>query len=442
MAIKEPCNIDAEKHVLGSMICDLEALHRARAILDADDFYEPRHKVLFAALCNMADARTPIDLIGLADYLEKRGELLKIGGGFYLAELATSIVTTANVEYHAEISRDRADRRKVIRLCDAAIKKVHDEPVLSEVVTGLQNDLGKIGGKENVIRLFKDYTGAAIEMLQERHQNMIEGRKNFDGLSTGLHSLDEILGGLRPGNQIILAARPSEGKSALALQIALQISQSANGLYFSYEMTGEELSERAIAILSGVNLRRFPNREEGKAILLAGGSIENLALYLDDTAPSIDDLIHRTRRFNYETKVDFICIDYLQLIHSNKRFNSRCEEISDYSRKIKLLATEINCPILTVCQLSRDIEKRGGKGGAMDRPKLSDLRDSGSIEQDANQVIFIHCSPDEDRTKSGDRELIVAKNRAGGLGTAYVYFEKECTRFTQSNHNEDASDIF
>ncbi|MEW6234180.1 MAG: replicative DNA helicase [Candidatus Omnitrophota bacterium] len=447
-----PHNPDAEKHVLGAMIRDDEALHRAHEILNESDFYQPNHQIIFRALMELSTKSVAIDLMTLADALERRGELTSSGGGFYLAELASSVVTTANVEYHARIVRERSMRRRLIRECSEIIQDAYDngdeaEAIVSHAESRIFN-LSQLrrGRSFNPVGKFLE---AAIEKVQLAHES--EGA--LTGLGSGFRDLDALTSGFQPSDLIILAARPSVGKTSFVLNIAenAAMANSTVGV-FSLEMSSEQIAERILCSQAQVNLKHlrsgyFTKRDATK-LLQTASRIHDIPLYIDDT-PNLTptEVFSRSRRLKSERPdLSLLIIDYLQLMSGGGRIESRQQEVSEISRSLKILARDLNIPIIACSQLSRAIEKRDDH-----LPRLSDLRESGAIEQDADLVVFLHREPlkgafegDEEDLEAGREihysyKLIVGKHRNGPIGEVDIYFAREYTRFFDAARetNED-----
>ncbi len=445
MSSQIPYNIDAEKKLLGSCLrqnrdgfSDDEAILRAKAILQINDFYEPKHGTIFLTLCDMAANRQEITIMALADILKRMGNLDKIGGPYYLIELAQTVATSANVEYFAKYVLEHANRRAIVRLCEETKKQASEADSAEEVISDLQSKLHTIFKRidgSGGLKLISDTLPEALDSINQRSERIQTGRIACDGISTGLTDLDRITGGLGRGRQIILAARPSEGKTSLGLQIAVNATRSGNHVgFFSLEMSKLELTERVLSNVAEINIREALDRQKRTKLLNSGKLAEGWNLYIDDSPLPIEKIESRAKYMALVHDLDLIVIDYLQLIRINQT-QKRYEAVTEISSRLKLLAKELNCPILTLSQLSRDIEKRGSNSGNA-KPRLSDLRDSGAIEQDADQVIFIHTPDDELKEESGIREIIIAKNRHGPIGQVELYFQKKLTRFIPLTESE------
>ncbi len=437
-----PHNSQAEIKLLGSCLrcnadgfAETEAILRARNLdLKPEDFYEPKHGTIYLALCGMAERREEITLTALGDCLERSGNLQRVGGAYYLIELAQSVATSANVEYWSKIVLECAQRRNLIRSCQETITQTYAAESTEELISAHQSRIHAILGRADGKRGLKpigDTLPEAIESIQARSENLYGGRAACDGISTGLIDLDRKIGGLGRGRQIVLAARPSEGKTSLGAQIAAHAARSGNHVcVFSLEMSNQELTERILSNVAEVNIRQALDIAKSTRLLNAEKLAKDWELYIDDSPLQIEKIESRAQRQALIKQIDLIVVDYLQLSetsHTHKRY----EAVTLISRRLKLLAKELNCPILTLSQLNRESEKNN------EPPKLSNLRDSGAIEQDADQVLFIHAPDGNDKRESGTREIIVAKNRHGPIGQIDLYFRKDLTRFEPLSDREE-----
>ncbi len=449
-----PHNLEAEKKVLGAMMLDDEALHRANEILNELDFFQPHHQTIFKVLVEMSSKSIAIDLMTLSDVLERRGELATIGGGFYLAELAQNVATSANVEYHARIVRERSMRRRLIRECSTIIQEAYESADDSEELVSFAESRifhlsqHRVGRSFNPLGKFLD---AAIEKVQLAHER--EG--SLTGLSSGFRDLDSLTSGLQASDLIILAARPSVGKTSFVLNMAENIAMAGtpSGI-FSLEMSSEQIAERVLCSQAKVNLKHLRSgyftKKDATRLLQTANRIHDIPLYIDDT-PNLSptEVFSRARRLKSERPdLGLLIIDYLQLMGSGGRVESRQQEVSDISRSLKILARDLNIPIIACSQLSRAIEKRDDH-----MPRLSDLRESGAIEQDADLVVFLHREPlksdfegkEEEDLEAGREihyayKLIIGKHRNGPIGEVDIYFAREYTRFFDAAKEEPQPD--
>ena len=425
--------LEAEKRVIGVCIrhsvdgmLDESVIQRVQNILKPEDFYLQKHGTLFLALCSMANKRESISIVSLSGNLEKSGSLDKIGGPSYLMELAIEGQILTSVEHYAGIVKDFSIRRRFREACGEATQQAIKSDNIEDAVSNLQNEIQAIFNQIDPKGGFKsigDTSPNAIENIQERSDRIKNGQAACDGISTGLLDLDRKIGGLGRGRQIILAARPSEGKTSLGLQIAAHAARSGNHVcVFSLEMSGREITERILSNIAEIDVRQALDPSKSTRLLHADKLLKDIELYIDDSPLPIEKIEARVRRQALIKPIDLIVLDYLQLVETKKAEN-RCSAITEISRRLKLLPKELNCPVLTLSQLNRQSEKDKRA------PFLSDLRDSGSIEQDADQVIFIHTPSGKDKGESGPREIIIAKNRHGPIGQIDLYFRKDLTRF-------------
>ena len=431
-----PHNIEAEKALLGSILIDSEAIYKVVDMISSEDFYKPAHQIIYSAMMYLFEKREAIDVLTLTNRLREIGELEKIGGPSYLFELINSTPAVANVVHYAKIVKDKKARRDMIQASYEMQKLAYDEEkdpeeLIDEVESRIFRVAERIYPKEFV------HISAYLEETYQRIEELHSRERKLRGISTGFPLLDEYLGGFQKSDLIILASRPSLGKTALALTFARHIAVNENKpvAIFSLEMSKDQVIDRLIAGEAGVSLWRL---RTGK--LMYEGELNELALiseamdrlnqapiYIDDT-PNLNTLQIRTmtRKLKHQVgELGLIIIDYLQLIKSHKSYDSRVQEITEISRSLKELARELNVPLLAISQLSRAPEQRISQ-----IPKLSDLRESGSIEQDADVVLFIHRPKEAGQiAPSNQADLIIAKQRNGPLGVVTLYFDPESTSF-------------
>ncbi len=450
-----PHNLDVEKQVLGAMMLDVDALHTAHSILGESAFYQPNHQKIYDALVEVASKGIAIDLMTLTDALERKGELANVGGAFYLAELAQSVATSANVEYHAAIVRERALRRKLIRECSMAIQDAYDSgDDATEILSRAESRIFQISQQrtDRAFDLVGKYLDAAIEKVQQAHQH----QGALTGLETGFGDFDKLTSGLQSSDLIVLAARPSVGKTSLVMNIAENVS--LNGIpvgLFSLEMSSEQIAERVLCSQARVNLKHLRSgyftKKEAALFLETAGRIHNIPLYVDDT-PNLTptEVFSRARRLkSQQPELGLLIIDYLQLMTTGGRIENRQQEVSEISRSMKILARDLNIPIVCCSQLSRAVEKRDDH-----LPRLSDLRESGAIEQDADLVVFLHREAlkgqyegeEEEDLESGSKthfshKLIIGKHRNGPIGEVDIYFASEYTRFFDAAHEAPDEEV-
>lgn len=429
-----PHNVEAEQAVLGGVFLRNSVFHTLADTLSADDFYLPAHRTLYTAFLELYRKNAPIDLVATAAYLQDRGELENVGGAAYLAELAQTVVSGANAEYYATIVRDKSLQRSLIGACSDIIGNCFDasrsvENLLDEseqiVFSISERTSGKAfkSSKELINRVFEDLT------------RRMERKEQVTGVTTGYNRLDQMTAGLQPSDLIVLAARPSMGKTAFALNMAMRAAVQDNVpvAIFSLEMSMDQLMMRMLCAWGKVDLghlrRGYLDSEEWYRLYNAADVLGQAPIYIDDTpALSPLELRARTRRLKAESGVGLVMVDYLQLMRGSRRTDSREQEISEISRSLKSLAKELDIPVIALSQLNRKLEERTDK-----RPLLSDLRESGAIEQDADVIMFIyrdevyHKQPDNPH--KGTAEIIIGKQRNGPIGTALLAFLGAYTAF-------------
>jgi replicative DNA helicase len=433
-----PWSAEAEQAVLGAMLLDQDAALRAVELLDDTMFYREAHRRLFRTMLALTERRVVIDHVTLHDELERRGELEAAGGVDYLAELVDAVPTTANLEFHTKIVRDKAILRRLIETATSVIAEAYEgRSGASDLLDNAESRIFQISqerGDEGFMRI--------KEMLwptMERIESLQRSGKSITGVPSGFLDLDDKTSGFQRSELIIVAARPSMGKTALCLNLATHASVEANyGVaIFSLEMSKEALVQRMLcseAMVDSQRVRQGRLRDEDFTRLArAAGVLQNCDLWIDDTpALNLLEMRSKARRLKIEHDIGLIIVDYLQLMRGPERAENRVQEISEISRSLKGLAKELDVPVVALSQLSRASEQRGGDR----RPILSDLRDSGAIEQDADVVIFIHRPEmyegpvDKDgNSLEGKAEIIVGKHRNGPTGTVELVFHKSFTRF-------------
>jgi len=428
-----PHNLEAERSVLGALFVDREAIIRVRSTLQPEDFYRPAHREIYAAIIDLYDRRVPPDQATVADELERREQLETVGGIAYLFELPTLTPTAAHVESYADIVRRESTRRKLIVVGGNIVRLGYDDS--AEVVDALDQSERLLFdvSQSRVTRDFKPIS-YYLDAFFERIDFVQQHRGELVGVPTGFTDLDKMTGGLQQSDLIILAARPGVGKTSFVLSMAYNAAKQ-HGRHvgiFSLEMSGEQLVQRILAMETGVDSQRlrlgYVDDNEWPAISRAIGNLANAPIYIDDTpAITISELRSKARHLQAEAGVDMLIIDYLQLMRGGGKGDNRQQEVSEISRSLKELARDLNIPVMACAQLSRAVESRTSK-----IPVLSDLRESGSIEQDADIVMFIYREElyDPDTEKKGIAEIHIAKHRNGPVGTVSLRFFESLTRFT------------
>lgn len=430
-----PQDIMSEKAVLGSVFIAPDKLLTAAELVQSSDFYYPANQTIFKAMLELADKGQAIDPLTIRNLLDSRGEFEPAGGMAYLTELVTAVPTSANIEYYAKNVADKAIARSVINDLTDSIDAVYNSDAgIDEIISKTEQSLINASSSRNKSSFKHIYD--VIETAQVKIEERASMSSDVTGTPTGFHDFDKITTGLHEDNLIILAARPAMGKTALALNIAQNVAVKAKKAVavFSLEMGSESLVERMLAAEGNVmsyHIRTGKLSEnEWQRLIYAQAQLAEARIYIDDT-PGIraTEIRSRARKLAQEMGgLGLIVIDYLQLITGNNPKN-RQQEVSEISRQMKILAKELNVPVIALSQLSRNVEQRQDK-----RPVLSDLRESGSIEQDADIVAFLYREAYYDKSDDGPEnnkvELILEKNRHGSLGTVQLFFHKEYTKFT------------
>lgn len=427
-----PQNLEAEASLLGSILLDSDALVRVADTIHAVDFYDNRHKLIFESILHLYEKRRPIDVLTLSNRLREENALEEIGGAAYLTELVNGVPTASHAGYYAEIVSKTGTLRRLIKASGDITALGYDESIeVSEILEQAEQRLFEVS-QQNIKQ---DITGiheildASFERLDELHRN----KGSLRGVATGFKDVDGKLSGLQKSDMIVLAARPAMGKTTLALNMAHHIAQTEKQpvLFFSLEMSKEQLVDRLLAAESGIDSMKLRTGQLSDTDFAklgeAMGALSEAPIYIDDT-PGITALEMRTkaRREQHKHSLGLIVIDYLQLMSGSGRSDGRVQEISEISRGIKALARELDVPVIALSQLSRSVESRHPQ-----IPQLSDLRESGSIEQDADLVMFLYredyYNPETDRKHITD--LFISKHRNGPTGQVELYFHPEQLRF-------------
>ncbi len=429
-----PQNLDAEKSILGAILIDENVLTRVSDKLHADDFYDRRHELIYAAVIRLYEKHSPVDLLTLSDELKKKDELDESGGSDYLGELTNQVPTAAHAESYADIIAQNAMRRRLITASGTIAELAFDEAKNSgELLESAEQQLFAVSDKA----LRQDLTSLEqiLEESFDRMEELHRDKSKIRGVSTGYRDMDNLLAGFQRSDLVILAARPAMGKSTFALNLAHNVAVGSKQavLVFSLEMSKEQLVDRMLADEAGVdawNIRTGNlSDEDFEKLSHAMGVMAEAPIFIDDT-PGVSVLEMRTkaRRAAHERPLGLIVVDYLQLMSgSGKSYgDNRVQEISEISRGLKLIARELNVPVLALSQLSRSVESRNPP-----HPQLSDLRESGSIEQDADIVMFLYredyYNPETERQHVTD--IMVKKHRNGPTGNVELYFHPERLRF-------------
>jgi replicative DNA helicase len=440
-----PHNREAEEAVLGSVMINPEAYYDLVEFLEADDFYIHRHRWVWEAFKHLIENRAPIDFLTVTTELEQQGQLAEIGGAAYLTTLMGNVPSALHAETYGHIIEETAVRRRMLDAANQIAKLAYDEETGLEAV---MDDAEKAVFGVSEKRMTRDLA-PIDEVLSDFYDHISDLAARPDdihGVPTGFIDLDRLLNGLQPSDFIIVAGRPGMGKTGFALSLAKNAAQThkKHVAIFSLEMGNEQLVQRLIAQQTGIDSQRLrTGKLEDNEWALFTHAIETLGdtrIFLDDT-PGITPLQLRTkcRRLHLEFGLDLIIIDYLQLMAGDTRNDNRVQEVSYISRQLKILAREINVPVLAAAQLSRAVEQRSDK-----KPVLSDLRESGSLEQDADIVMFIYRPEvyEDDPAKENLAEVIISKHRNGPVGSVQLIFRKKLAKFENAaTHHVDLTKV-
>jgi replicative DNA helicase len=440
-----PQNLEAEQAVLGGIFLRTAVFHEVLDVLVEDDFYSPAHRAIYSACRSLFEKGAPIDLVTVAEELTGLGQLETVGGPVYLAELAASPVSASNALYHAKIVKDKGVQRKLIETAGQIIASSFEAGgSVDTLLDESEQAIFRISESrtKNTYMGSKELVGKVFRQLEELYAK----KELVTGVPTGYHRLDEITAGLQPSDLIIIAGRPSMGKTAFALNLALRAATHFDvpSAVFSLEMSMDQLMMRMLCIRAKVDLgslrRGFISDADWSRLFDAAQDLSQAPIFIDDTpALSSLELRARCRRLKAEKKLGLVVVDYLQLMRASRVIDSREQEISEISRSLKALAKEIHVPVIALSQLNRKVEERTDK-----RPKLSDLRESGAIEQDADVIMFLYrdavYNKQEDNPKANIAEVIIGKQRNGPIGEVELIFLKESTSFEDMEHSAAPSE--
>lgn len=429
-----PQNIDAEQAVLGAMLIKKEAIAEVSQMLKPDDFYRDNHKTIFNAILALFNRNEPADIVTVTNYLDKENKLDQVGGITFVTALANTVSPAANVIYHANIVREKADLRHLINTATQIASMAYEEADdVTKVLDQSEKMIMEVASRQNV-SAFTPIKDIILETF-DKINTIYESKGGLTGIPSGFVDLDALTSGLQPSDLILVAARPSMGKTAFTLNIAANVALKAKKTvaFFSLEMSKQQLVQRMLCSEGGIDSQKLKNgdlnEEDWTRLMRTADRISGAPLHIDDTAGiSVLELRSKARRLKAEHGLDLIIIDYLQLMQGNnsKGSDNRQNEISEISRSLKALARELNVPVIALSQLSRGVESRQIK-----RPMLSDLRESGSLEQDADIVMFLYREDyyDPETTNKNITEVIVAKHRNGPVDTVKMFFQKQFTKF-------------
>lgn len=444
-----PQNIEAEQSVLGAMLIDKEAIAKATEILSAEDFYREAHRVIFSAMLEIYNKNEAVDMITVTDILRRDNKLEDVGGIAYITSLANVVLTAANVKYHAEIVAEKSVLRQLVKVStEIAAMGYEANDEVGVLLDTAESRILEISNRKKRA----DFTPISAVLMDsvQNIEKLLNNKGGLTGIPTGFNDLDKLTSGMHPSDFIILAARPSMGKTALALNIvqnvALRAHKRVGGdprsvAFFSLEMSKEQLVNRMLCAEANIDSQRLRigemKEDDWTHLWDACDVMSKAKIYIDDTAGiTVMDMRSRARRLKAEHGLDLIVVDYLQLMQGSGKRNTsgdRQQEVSEISRSLKALARELDVPVLALSQLSRGVEARQVK-----RPMLSDLRESGSLEQDADIVAFLYredyYNPE---TENKHTELIIAKHRNGPVDTVNLFFHKQFTKFVGFTKRED-----
>ena len=444
-----PQSIEAEQSVLGAMLIDKEAIAKVTEVLNADDFYREAHRVIFTAMLELYNKNEAVDLITVTDILRRDNKLEDIGGIAYITSLANIVLTAANVKYHADIVAEKSVLRQLVKVStEIAAMGYEANDEVGVLLDTAESRILEISNRKKKA----DFTPISAVLMDsvQSIEKLLNNKGGLTGIPTGFNDLDKLTSGLHPSDFIILAARPSMGKTALALNSVQNVALRAHKrvgrdprsvAFFSLEMSKEQLVNRMLCAEASIDSQRLRIGEmsdkDWDALWAACDTMSKAKIYIDDTAGiTVMDIRSRARRLKAEHGLDLIVVDYLQLMQGSGKRNTsgdRQQEVSEISRSLKALARELDVPVLALSQLSRGVEARQVK-----RPMLSGLRESGSLEQDADIVAFLYredyYNPE---TENKHTELIIAKHRNGPVDTVNLFFHKQFTKFVGFTKRED-----
>lgn len=427
-----PNDLNAEMATLGGMLLSQEAVAEVFEEVRPHDFYAPKHEFIFNAILSLFGKGEPTDVIAVTDELNKTGNLLKAGGADYLHSLASYVPTAASASYYASIVSEKAVLRRLIEAGTRIAQSGYEsQGEVSELVNDAQSEIFKVASDsagEDFVALNKSIEDAIHEMELAQNRG-----GELTGIATGFTELDQLTHGLHGGQLVILAARPAMGKSTLALDIARNaaLAKGQSTIFFSLEMGRAEIAMRLLSAESAISLQSMRKgimaEKDWSKVASTRGRINDAPLYIDDSPNmTLVEIRAKCRRLAQQTDLKMVVIDYLQLLTSGKKVESRQQEVSEFSRALKLLAKELGVPVIAISQLNRQTEQSKDK-----KPELSHLRESGSLEQDADVVVLLHREGvfEKDHPRAGEADLILAKQRNGPTGTVVVAFQGQYSRF-------------
>ncbi|GGF17734.1 replicative DNA helicase [Halobacillus andaensis] len=440
-----PHNIEAEQAVLGAVFLEPEAMSTAAEYLLPEDFYRASHQRIFEVMLTLSDRGEPIDLVTVTTALSNNKVLEEVGGVSYLSDIANSVPTAANISYYTKIVSEKSTLRGLIRTATNIVTSgFAEEENIEDVLNAAEKEILEVSQRKDsgAFKNIKDVLIDVYDNIEQLHNN--DG--NTTGIPTGYRDLDQITSGFQRNDLIIIAARPSMGKTAFALNIAqnVAVNSDENVAIFSLEMGADQLVSRMLCAEGNIDAQRLRTgsmeADDWNKLTMAMGSLSNAGIYIDDTPGiRVNEIRSKCRRLKQEHGLGMILIDYLQLIQgsANSKEN-RQQEVSEISRSLKGLARELNVPLIALSQLSRGVESRQDK-----RPMMSDLRESGSIEQDADIVGFLYRDDyyDQESENQNIIEIIISKQRNGPVGNVELAFVKEYNKFVDLDHRYTDADV-
>lgn len=435
-----PQNIEAEQSILGALLIDKDVIIKVAQVLKPDHFYRTQHALIYEAILSLFERREPADVVTVADELREKKNLKKIGGETYLGDLVNMVPTVSNVEAYANIVKEAYIRRELISLANSTSSMALDGGSgVRDLLEKTEKSVFSLS-QEHISQDFtpiRDVLAESFQRIEELHQK----KSSFRGIPTGFADIDNLLAGLQNNNLIILAARPSVGKTSLALNIAqyIAVHEQQPVAFFALESSKEELVDRLLASQADVDSWKIMtgnlNDAELEKITEAMAILADAPIFIDDTPGArVLDMMTKARRLQMDHNIRIVFVDYMQLAVS-RNLENRVQEVSEISQTMKNLARELKCPVVVLSQLSRAVEQRGSA-----RPQLADLRDSGSIEQDADVVMFLYRADEEEQLDANHVKLVVAKHRNGPVGEVDLVFRGDRTRFYgMDKKHQDAS---
>ena len=429
-----PQNLEAERSVLGGMLLDNQAIHQVLETLDGDDFYSNGHKRIFQSIIDLTEKNEPADLITLSSLLKDRSQLDAVGGAAYVGSLVDAVPSAANISYYSKIVKEKSVLRKLISATTGILSRTYEDATdIDGIIDEAEYAIFQIS--ENKVRQSFSPIREIIKDSFRTIERLFEKKSLITGVSTGFEELDRMTSGFQRSDLIIIAGRPSMGKTAFALNIAqhASIEMDVPVAVFSLEMSKEQLAMRMLSSEARVDAQRlrkgFLGETDWPRLTTAAGALSEAKLFIDDTAAiTVLEMKAKARRLKAERGLGLVVLDYLQLMRGRDQSPSREQEISEISRSLKALAKELSVPVVALSQLNRQVEARSDR-----RPQMADLRESGAIEQDADVILFIYrdevYNRSEDNPEKGIAEIIIGKQRNGPTGKIKLAFLKEFTRF-------------